>query len=155
MPRLGVNHSAFTVLKRSFAVVSGRIRLQIDTRLGTTRTVLVILKAGRARPRSPWRFAQKPTALQDGKYLESIGRETNAIYEMCRLRRQSWPVTFSLFVVTKKRARYTVIRMFRAKPPQQTTCLTLTSEWPKDELTLRWELIQTKPFAESVGKFAL
>lgn len=94
-----LNHP-LTVLKESFAVVSGRhSALQIDTALEQHDSV-VIMKAGRARPRILTAL-RKTNRLQDAKYLEYIGRDNERIVQdVSTLEDKAGPY-FSLFVVTK------------------------------------------------------
>ncbi|TYL47346.1 precorrin-2 C(20)-methyltransferase [Marinomonas sp. IMCC 4694] len=94
-----LNHP-LTVLKESFAVVSGRhSAAQIDTALGQHDSV-VIMKAGRARPRI-LAALRKTNRLQDAKYLEYIGRDNERIVrDVTTLEDKAGPY-FSLFVVTK------------------------------------------------------
>ncbi|UTV98600.1 precorrin-2 C(20)-methyltransferase [Marinomonas rhizomae] len=94
-----LNHP-LTVLKESFAVVSGRHSAeQIDTALEQHDSV-VIMKAGRARPRILMAL-RKTNRMQDAKYLEYIGRENERIVrDVSTLEDKAGPY-FSLFVVTK------------------------------------------------------
>lgn len=89
-----------TVLKESFAVVSGRHSAkQIDTALAEHDTV-VIMKAGRARPKILTAL-RKTQRLEEAKYLEYIGRDNERIVEdVSQLEDKAGPY-FSLFVVTK------------------------------------------------------
>ncbi|GAB3481232.1 precorrin-2 C(20)-methyltransferase [Marinomonas epiphytica] len=89
-----------TVLKESFAVVSGRHSAeQIDMALAHHDTV-VIMKAGRARPRILTAL-RKTGRLDEAKYLEYIGRENEQIIEdVSQLEEKAGPY-FSLFVVTR------------------------------------------------------
>lgn len=94
-----LNHP-LTVLKESFAVVSGRHSAQqIDTALEQHDTV-VIMKAGRARPRILMAL-RKTNRMQDAQYLEYIGRHNERIVrDVSTLEDKAGPY-FSLFVVTK------------------------------------------------------
>ncbi|MDB4837265.1 precorrin-2 C(20)-methyltransferase [Marinomonas sp.] len=94
-----LNHP-LTVLKESFAVVSGRHSVeQIDTALKQHDSV-VIMKAGRARPMI-LDVLRKTSRMQDAKYLEYIGRENERIVDdVSTLEGKAGPY-FSLFVVTK------------------------------------------------------
>ncbi len=94
-----LNHP-LTVLKESFAVVSGRhSAAQIDTALEHHDSV-VIMKAGRARPRILMAL-RKTNRIQDAKYLEYIGRDNERIVQdVSTLEDKAGPY-FSLFVVTK------------------------------------------------------
>ncbi|WP_369922527.1 precorrin-2 C(20)-methyltransferase [Marinomonas polaris] len=94
-----LNHP-LTVLKESFAVVSGRhTAQQIDMALDQHDSV-VIMKAGRARPRILMAL-RKTNRIQDAKYLEYIGRENERIVrDVSTLEDKAGPY-FSLFVVTK------------------------------------------------------
>jgi precorrin-2/cobalt-factor-2 C20-methyltransferase len=82
-----LNHP-LTVLKESFAVVSGRhSALQIDTALEQHDSVVMALR--------------KTNRMQDAKYLEYIGRENERIVrDVSTLEDKAGPY-FSLFVVTK------------------------------------------------------
>ena len=94
-----LNHP-LTVLKESFAVVSGRhSAAQIDRALEHHDSV-VIMKAGRARPRILTAL-RKTNRMQDAQYLEYIGRENERIVkDVSTLEDKAGPY-FSLFVVTK------------------------------------------------------
>ncbi|AEF53932.1 precorrin-2 C(20)-methyltransferase [Marinomonas posidonica] len=94
-----LNHP-LTVLKESFAVVSGRHSAeQIDTALAQHDTV-VIMKAGRARPRI-LAALRKTQRLHEAKYLEYIGRDNERIlHDVSELEDKAGPY-FSLFVVTR------------------------------------------------------
>ncbi len=94
-----LNHP-LTILKESFAVVSGRHSAeQIDTALLQHDSV-VIMKAGRARPRILTAL-RKTNRMRDAKYLEYIGRDNERIVrDVATLEEKAGPY-FSLFVVTK------------------------------------------------------
>lgn len=94
-----LNHP-LTVLKESLAVVSGRHSPeQIDSALEQHDSV-VIMKAGRARPRILMAL-RKTNRIQDAKYLEYIGRDNERIvHDVSTLENGAGPY-FSLFVVTK------------------------------------------------------
>lgn len=91
-----------TMLKESFVVVSGRhTDEQLRTALNDHDSV-VIMKAGRARPRILALLAETGRA-EDARYLEYIGRENQRIEtNLAQLVSESGPY-FSLFVVTRER----------------------------------------------------
>ena len=90
-----------TMLKESFVVVSGRhTDEQIRTALNDHDSV-VIMKAGRARPRI-LALLNETGRAEDARYLEYIGRENQRIEsDLARLPREAGPY-FSLFVVTRQ-----------------------------------------------------
>lgn len=90
-----------TMLKESFVVVSGRhTDEQIRTALNDHDSV-VIMKAGRARPRI-LALLDETGRAQDARYLEYIGREDQRIEtDLAKLAREAGPY-FSLFVVTRQ-----------------------------------------------------
>lgn len=89
-----------TLLKESFAVVSGRHSVEkIEAALIANETV-VIMKAGRSRQRILDALAATGRS-NEAKYLEYISRETQHIEtDVCVLAGEAGPY-FSLFVVTK------------------------------------------------------
>lgn len=90
-----------TMLKESFVVVSGRhTDEQIRTALNDHDSV-VIMKAGRARPRI-LALLDETGRAQDAHYLEYIGRDNQRIEtDLAKLPREAGPY-FSLFVVTRQ-----------------------------------------------------
>ncbi|MCV2401328.1 precorrin-2 C(20)-methyltransferase [Marinomonas sp. C2222] len=91
-----------TVLKESFAVVSGRhTDEQLDMALDNHDSV-VIMKAGQARPRI-LSALKKAGRMQDAKYLEYIGRDNEKLVEDVSTLENTKGPYFSLFVVTKQR----------------------------------------------------
>ncbi|ADZ90514.1 precorrin-2 C(20)-methyltransferase [Marinomonas mediterranea] len=89
-----------TVLKESFAVVSGRHSdSDIQSALEQHDSV-VIMKAGSARPRI-LEALRRTDRLLDAKYLEYIGRENEHIVTDVRELIPSAGPYFSLFVVTR------------------------------------------------------
>lgn len=87
-----------TLLKESFAVVSGRHSDQQIKQALESHDSVVIMKAGRARPRI-LALLEQCGRSQDARYLEYIGREQEFIeVDIKRLPAQAGPY-FSLFVV--------------------------------------------------------
>ena len=93
-----------TMLKESFVVVSGRhTDEQIRTALNDHDSV-VIMKAGRARPRI-LALLDETGRAKDARYLEYIGRENQRIEaDLRQLVPEAGPY-FSLFVVTRRERR--------------------------------------------------
>lgn len=89
-----------TLLKESFAVVSGRhTEAQIQNALERHDSV-VIMKAGRARPKILAALGLTGR-LQDAKYLEYVGRGNERIVtDVAELPREAGPY-FSLFIITR------------------------------------------------------
>lgn len=89
-----------TLLKESFAVVSGRhTEAQIQKALENHDSV-VIMKAGRARPKI-LAALERTSRLQDAKYLEYVGRDNERIVtDVARLPCEAGPY-FSLFIITR------------------------------------------------------
>ncbi len=90
-----------TLLQESFVVVSGRhTDKQIESALNQHDSV-VIMKAGRARPRI-LALLRKTGRWRDGNYLEYIGRDNQRlIKDLNQLEDQAGPY-FSLFVVLRE-----------------------------------------------------
>ena len=90
-----------TVLSESFAVISGRhSEDQLINALNTHDSV-VIMKAGRARPRILSALTQTGR-IEDARYLEYIGRDNEMIEtDVSLLTPQAGPY-FSIFVVTPR-----------------------------------------------------
>lgn len=93
--------SPLTQLRESFAVVSGRHdRSQLCEALASHDSV-VIMKAGRARPRILDALSESGR-IEDAAYLEYIGRDNEFVEtQVGRLAREPGPY-FSLFVVTRR-----------------------------------------------------
>jgi precorrin-2/cobalt-factor-2 C20-methyltransferase len=91
-----------TVLSESFAVISGRHREQQLVDVLNTHDSVVIMKAGRARPRILAALADTGR-IDDARYLEYIGRDNELIEtDVGRLAPEAGPY-FSIFVVTRSR----------------------------------------------------
>jgi precorrin-2/cobalt-factor-2 C20-methyltransferase len=90
-----------TLLQESFVVMTGRhTDAQLEQALNTHDSV-VIMKAGRARPRI-LAILDKTGRMADANYLAYIGREKQEILmDVAQLARQSGPY-FSLFVVLRQ-----------------------------------------------------
>jgi precorrin-2/cobalt-factor-2 C20-methyltransferase len=89
-----------TVLSESFAVISGRHGEEHLADVLNTHDSVVIMKAGRARPRILKALATTGRN-GDARYLEYIGRENEFIEaDVSRLAHEAGPY-FSLFVVTR------------------------------------------------------
>ena len=90
-----------TLLQESFVVMSGRhTDAQLEQAL-LAHDSLVIMKAGRARPRI-LALLEQTQRLQDGNYLEYIGRSNQLIVtDLSQLAREAGPY-FSLFVVLRQ-----------------------------------------------------
>lgn len=90
-----------TMLKESFAVVSGR---HSDAHLRNTlleHDSVVIMKAGRARPKILAALAATER-LADASYLENIGRDDQQLWpDLTTLADEPGPY-FSLFVITRR-----------------------------------------------------
>ena len=90
-----------TLLKESFAVVSGRHTDQQIKQALLDHDSVVIMKAGVARPRILALLAQTQR-IADAQYLEYIGRENQRIVDdVCLLADEKGPY-FSLFVITRQ-----------------------------------------------------
>lgn len=90
-----------TMLKESFVVVSGRHSNEQIQRALTDHDSIVIMKAGRARPRILG-LLERTGRTEDARYLEYIGRENQRIEtDLGQLESVAGPY-FSLFVVTRK-----------------------------------------------------
>jgi precorrin-2/cobalt-factor-2 C20-methyltransferase len=88
-----------TVLSESFAVISGRHDEQHLVDVLNSHDSVVIMKAGRARPRILAALAQTGRS-GDARYLEYIGRDNEMIEtDVRRLAPEAGPY-FSIFVVT-------------------------------------------------------
>lgn len=91
-----------TVLDESFAVISGRHDEQRLVEVLNRHDSVVIMKAGRARPRI-LRALATTGRTQDAQYLEYIGRDNEMIEtDVTRLEAQAGPY-FSIFVVTRRK----------------------------------------------------
>jgi precorrin-2/cobalt-factor-2 C20-methyltransferase len=90
-----------TLLQESFVVMSGRhTDAQLEQALNTHDSV-VIMKAGRARPRI-LAMLDKTGRTQDANYLAYIGREDQEILtDVSKLANEAGPY-FSLFVVLRQ-----------------------------------------------------
>lgn len=95
-----------TMLKESFAVVSGRHDdSQIESALIEHDSV-VIMKAGQARPRI-LKLLEKTGRTEEASYLEYIGRENEVILsDVNQLPSEPGPY-FSIFVVLRSKLNYT------------------------------------------------
>jgi len=90
-----------TVLKQSFAVITGRHSDDKIKRALLEHDALVIMKAGMARSRL-LRLLAETDRLGDGNYLEYIGRDNQQIVtDLAQLDAQAGPY-FSLFVITRE-----------------------------------------------------
>lgn len=90
-----------TLLKESFAVVSGRhTDEQLEKTLANHDSV-VIMKAGQARPRI-LSALKKVGRMHDAKYLEYIGRDNEKLVEDISTLENTKGPYFSLFVVTRQ-----------------------------------------------------
>ena len=90
-----------TVLSESFAVISGRNSEQHLVDALNTHDSVVIMKAGRARPRI-LNALESTGRSADARYLEYIGRDNELIEtEVSRLAVEAGPY-FSIFVVTRR-----------------------------------------------------
>lgn len=93
-----------TMLKESFAVVSGRHSDEQIEKALSTHDSIVIMKAGMSRPRI-LNLLAKTQRIPDATYLEYIGRENQKIiHDISQLPCEPGPY-FSLFVVVPKKAR--------------------------------------------------
>ena len=89
-----------TVLSESFAVISGRHPESQLVDVLNTHDSVVIMKAGRARPRILHALATTGRT-GDARYLEYIGRDNEMIEtDVARLAHEAGPY-FSIFVVTR------------------------------------------------------
>jgi len=90
-----------TMLKESYAVISGRHSDEIMRQTLLNQDSVVIMKAGRARP-NILKLLKECNRLQEANYLEYIGRENERIVEdVCTLDHEPGPY-FSLFIVLRK-----------------------------------------------------
>jgi precorrin-2/cobalt-factor-2 C20-methyltransferase len=90
-----------TVLSESFAVISGRHSEDQLINVLNTHDSVVIMKAGRARPRILSALTQTER-IEDARYLEYIGRDNEMIEtDVSLLTAQAGPY-FSIFVVTPR-----------------------------------------------------
>ena len=90
-----------TVLSESFAVTSGRHSEQKLIDVLNTHDSVVIMKAGRARPRILSALSQTGR-LEDARYLEYIGRDNELIEtDVRQLAPEAGPY-FSIFVITPR-----------------------------------------------------
>ncbi len=90
-----------TMLKESFAVMSGRHSLDELTATLRSHDSIVIMKAGRSRQKII-RALKETERLSDAKYLEYIGRDSEKIeLDVAQLKGEG--PYFSLFVITKNR----------------------------------------------------
>ena len=89
-----------TMLKESFAVMSGRHSPEQLVASLITHESVVIMKAGRSRQKII-KALKASNRLSEAKYLEYIGREDETIeHDISQLEGESGPY-FSLFVITK------------------------------------------------------
>ena len=88
-----------TILKESFAVVSGRHSLTYLTEILNNHDSVVIMKAGRSRQRILAALEQSGRT-NEAKYLEYIGRENERIEEDVSVLKDRPGPYFSIFVVT-------------------------------------------------------
>lgn len=90
-----------TLLKESFCVMSGRHTDEQLEQALVQHDSVVIMKAGRARPRILQALINTGR-LEDAQYLEFIGRENEYIeQEVSQLANEAGPY-FSLFVITRQ-----------------------------------------------------
>ena len=90
-----------TILKESYAVISGRHSNEKIRESLMMHDTVVIMKAGMARPRI-LNILQETGRFNHGKYLEYIGRENQLIEEdLSKLLPEEAGPYFSLFIVTK------------------------------------------------------
>ena len=90
-----------TVLKESFAVVSGRHSEQQLVEVLNTHDSVVVMKAGQSRPRILGALEQTGR-IEDARYLEYIGRENELIVTDVRELAVEPGPYFSIFVVTPR-----------------------------------------------------
>lgn len=92
--------SPLTMLKESFAVVSGRHSSEVLVDTLTRSDSVVIMKAGLSRPKILAALSQT-NRLADAAYLEYIGRDNELIVgDVSQLAQEPGPY-FSLFVITR------------------------------------------------------
>ncbi len=90
-----------TMLKESYAVISGRHSDEKIRQTLLNQDSVVIMKAGRARPKI-LKLLKECNRLHEANYLEYIGRENERIVEdVTSLDPESGPY-FSLFIVLRK-----------------------------------------------------
>jgi len=89
-----------TLLKESFAVVSGRHTLEYLTDILNNHDSVVIMKAGRSRQRILNALEQSGRTAE-AQYLEYIGRDNERIVADVNLLRDRPGPYFSIFVVTR------------------------------------------------------
>ena len=89
-----------TILRESFAVVSGRHRLEYLTDILNNHDSVVIMKAGRSRQRILSALEQSGRTAE-AQYLEYIGRDNERIVSDVNLLRDRPGPYFSIFVVTR------------------------------------------------------
>jgi precorrin-2/cobalt-factor-2 C20-methyltransferase len=90
-----------TMLKESFAVISGRHTDEQITQTLINHDSVVIMKAGRARPRL-LSLLEKTQRINEANYLEFIGRENQVITtDVTTLDKNEVGPYFSLFVVIR------------------------------------------------------
>jgi precorrin-2/cobalt-factor-2 C20-methyltransferase len=90
-----------TVLSESFAVISGRHSEDQLINVLNTHDSVVIMKAGRARPRILSALTQTGR-IEDARYLEYIGRDNEMIETDVNLLLPQAGPYFSIFVVTPR-----------------------------------------------------
>ncbi len=96
-----VLHRPLTLLKESFAVVSGRHSKQALISALEQHDSVVVMKAGRARPKI-LEALEATGRLSDADYCEYLGRDNELIVtELDQLAKEPGPY-FSLFVVTRR-----------------------------------------------------
>ena len=92
--------SPLTMLKESFAVMSGRHSDEQLVRALQQHDSVVIMKAGRSRLKII-QALEKTNRIEDASYLEYVGRDQeNIVSDIRQLPKKAGPY-FSLFVVTK------------------------------------------------------
>ncbi|MGR6872539.1 precorrin-2 C(20)-methyltransferase [Pseudomonas sp. HK3] len=97
-----VLQNPLTILKESYAVISGRHNDDIICQTLLLHDTVVIMKAGMARPRL-LALLKETKRFEDGQYLEYIGRENQRIIsDLSLLPADSTGPYFSLFLVTQK-----------------------------------------------------
>lgn len=97
-----VLQNPLTILKESYAVISGRHSDEIIRQTLLLHDTIVIMKAGLSRPRL-LTLLSETNRFEDGQYLEYIGRENQKIIsDLSLLPADVAGPYFSLFLITKK-----------------------------------------------------